>query len=387
LLWYSKDDGSLKELDQKSVDFGGGFERMVAAVNKDPDIFKTDLFWQVIQAIETSTGVKYGQVEVETISMRVIADHLKAAVFMINEGLVPGNKQQGYVLRRLIRRAAVKMHKLTGNFSKVELSKKVYDAVGKIYQDVYFETKSKQFVDNKVILTEEIDKFERVLNKGIKYLYKQTKIDGKQAFFLLQSFGFPWELTLELAQELGYQIKTNDFQKEFKIHQELSRTAASGMFKGGLADKSEETTKLHTTTHLVHQALRTVLGSHVDQKGSNITKERLRFDFSHKTKLSGDEKEKVEALVNEQITKNLPVSFVVTSLDEAKKMGALAFFGQRYPEKVKVYTVGDPDGIYFSREICGGPHVEKTGVLGSFKVIKEESAGSGIRRIYATLSK
>ncbi len=381
MQYQKQEDGSLKELPQKNVDFGGGLERLVAATENTPDIFRTDMFAPIIQVIEESTGKSYEDSTVQP-AMRIIGDHLKAATFMIADGVIPSNKQQGYVLRRLIRRSAVKMRGL-GVDETVSLGKAVCRAVREIYPDIYLPRDEQAFGAIESAIADELSKFERVLRVGMQVLAKQDVITGKSAFDLLQSYGFPWELTYELARERGLDVSKDEFEEEFKKHQERSRTAASGMFKGGLADASVETTKLHTATHLLHQALRMTLGTHVSQKGSNITVERLRFDFSHPSKVTDEELRRIESIVNEQIARNLPVVHEEMEKDRALSSGALGFFTQKYADMVTVYTVGDPNGSYFSKEICGGPHVSFTGELGHFTILKEESAASGVRRIYA----
>ncbi len=395
-MQYQKmEDGSLKELSQKNVDFGGGLERMTAAVADDPDVFRTDLFAGIITNLETFSGVTYGRDIKETQAMRVIADHLKAAVFMINEGLFPGNKQQGYVLRRLIRRAVVKMHQLGGNGSKAELGMSVYKEVGAIYRGVYFEPDSQEFLDRGQILKEEITRFEKVLKVGLVQLGKHDTITGTVAFDLLQSYGFPWELTYELALEKGQQVDREEFQREFRKHQELSRTAAAGMFKGGLADHSKATTDLHTAHHLLLASLQKCVDPTIKQRGSNITAERLRIDVSFSKKFTSQELEKVSDLVNHAIQQNLPVTRVEMSKESAEKIGAQMEFGAKYPDRVSVYFVGLSEGIdperagkgdYFSAEFCGGPHVSFTGGLGHFTILKEEASSAGVRRIYASLT-
>jgi alanyl-tRNA synthetase len=380
-MQYQKQaDGQVKELVQKNVDFGGGLERMLAATADNPDIFQTDLYWEIMTTMENVSGKKYSSEE-EKPAMRVIADHLKAATFMAMEGLEPSNKQQGYILRRLIRRAVVKMHQLEITSAKAELGNKICLAVGRIYDRLYFDTSNKSFLKKIIIITEEINRFEKTLNRGIKLLEKYPQVDGKIAFDLYQSFGFPKELTFEIAATRGQVIDRTQFDVEFRKHQEKSRTAAAGMFKGGLQDQSETIVKLHTATHLLQQALREILGDHVRQKGSNITVVRLRFDFSHPDKLTEEQIKKIESLVNERIKENLPVSMQAIPLHEALASGALTVPGVSYPEKVKVYSISS-----FSKEVCGGPHVDFTGRLGSFKIIKEEALGVNIRRIYASLS-
>jgi alanyl-tRNA synthetase len=384
MQYQKQPDGSLKELAQKNVDFGGGLERMVAASEHASDVFKTDMFQGIISSIEALSKRIYGQNDDETHAMRIIADHIRGSVMMMADGVLPSNKQQGYILRRLIRRALLygRTVGLVQDWKYVGL---LVEPVASVYADTYPEVTAKQ-EEIKRILEEEAVRFGKTLEKGLHEIEKIKAIDGSIAFSLYETYGFPWEMTEEIARGKGQNPDRKQFEAEFKKHQEVSRSAASGMFKGGLADHSVETTKLHTATHLMHQALRMVLGDHVGQKGSNITVERLRFDFSHPSKLTEEEIKKVESIVNEQIKKDLPVSFIVSTYKEAIENGALAFFGERYPEKVKVYTVGNPNGTYFSREICGGPHVDHIGVLGGFKILKEESAGAGIRRIYANVT-
>jgi len=360
IQYHKKKDGRLEELSQKNVDFGGGLERLTAAVNDHPDVFQIDLFKPIIKKIEEVSGKPYQE---NKESMRIIADHLRASAALISDGVVPSNKLQGYVLRRLIRRAAVRMRKLKGSLEKTDLN---LDQKGRVAS----------------IIEEELARFERTLERGLRELEKIKKMDGKKAFDLYQTYGFPFEVTMELFADRGQKIKRDEFEREFKKHQELSRTTSAGIFKGGLADGGEAATRLHTATHLLHAALRKVLGEHVQQKGSNITRERLRFDFSHPAKLTKEEIKKVEDLVNEQIAKNLPVSYEVKDLKQALDEGALAFFGEKYGGKVKVYTIGDSRDRWFSKEVCGGPHVSRTGEIGRVKIIKQEKIGSGVIRIY-----
>lgn len=344
-------DGTLSELPQKNVDFGGGLERMTAALNNDPDVFKTDIYWPTIEKLEKITGKQYDD---QKKNFRIIADHLRASEALIKDGVVPSNKMHGYVLRRLIRRVATKT-----------------DSVEKL-------------TNNKIIL-EEISKFKVSLDKGLKEIKKIEKITGKIAFDLYQSYGFPLELTVELFEEKGQKVDLDEFRTEFEKHKDASRSTSKGMFRGGLEDHSEETTKLHTATHMLHSALRKVLGESVSQKGSHITAERLRFDFSYPEKLTDEQVEKVMDLINENIDADLPVSFIETTPDEAIKKGALHFFAEKYGEKVKMYTIGS-DKDFFSREICGGPHVTSTRLLGHARMIKQEKIGSGVIRIYVGLS-
>ena len=353
---YKKANNKLKELPNKNVDFGGGLERIIAAANDDPDVFRTDLFWPTIEKIEKQFGTNY---EDNIKPMQIIADHLRASLALIDSGVIPSNKQQGYVLRRLIRRMVVKLREVTKDITS---------------DDVREITKNKEILD-------EVRRFNTSLDNGLREVQKIKKIDGKIAFDLYQSYGFPLELIIELFEKKGQKVDLEEFKKEFEKHKNLSRTASAGTFKGGLADHSIETTKLHTVTHLLHASLRKVLGDHVSQKGSNITAERLRFDFSHPQKLTEEEIKKVEDLINEQIEKKLPVSFSEMTFEEAKEKGALAFFGEKYGEKVKVYKIGD-----FSMEVCGGPHVENLKVLGRVRISKQDKLGSNLIRIYAVLA-
>ena len=370
--YIKKKDGSLKELPQKNVDFGGGLERMTAAVNNDPDIFQIDLFKPTIEVIEKETGIKYGTDKKQDRSFRIIADHFRASAKLFEEGVEPSNKLQGYILRRLIRNAALRVRELSGDISTIELSRKISGKVSNL--------------NTSTNLGREVDSFMRVLGKGVQLVTKDSKI---QPFDLYQTYGIPFEVAQEIFLNVrGKKLTEKDrekFEKKLEKHQKLSRTASAGMFKGGLADSSKEVTRLHTTTHLLHASLRKVLGKHVQQKGSNITSERLRFDFTHPQKLTEDETKKVEDLVNEQIQKDLPVSFEAINLSEATKEGALAFFGEKYDQKVKVYTVGDPKDAWFSKEVCGGPHVSSTSEIGRVNIFRQDKIGAGIMRLYAKL--
>jgi len=370
MQYQKQEDGSLKELPNKNVDFGGGLERILAAANNDLDVFKTDLFWPVIEEIEKFSDKKYTDNQA---TLRVIADHLKAASFMIAENIEPSNKQQGYILRRLLRRAAVKMHQLHGGLTPIPAFEAICHRVIDIYPE-YFDSNSDR---NKVsiVIGEEMGRFAKTLDKGLR------QINTLSPFDLYQTYGFPIEVTEELYSQKGKPLDRDKFNQELQKHQELSRTASKGMFKGGLADHSETVTKYHTATHLLHQALRQVLGDHVHQTGSNITADRLRFDFTHPQALTESEIKEAEVLINEQIKKDLPVTNETMTLKEAKAQDALAFFGEKYGDKVKVYSIGS-----FSKEVCGGPHVAHTGVIGPIKIYKQESVGSGRRRLYAKLA-
>lgn len=408
MQYEKKADGKLWELPKKNVDFGGGLERLCAATNGDPDIFKIDLFAPLIHIVEAESHKNYNDYKQSFSlsndykkSMRIIADHLRAAVFLISQGVEPSNTQQGYVLRRLIRRAVRHGRLLGADSGQARMTEKIVETVIESYDDFYPELTKNQEKISQTLLTEE-EKFGKTLSQGLKEFEKilsqnsdeltlpslfkrgslaEKKISGKKAFYLYESFGFPVELTMELASEKGYSVDLEGFKKAMEKHQELSRTASAGMFKGGLANHSEEVTKLHTATHLLHASLRKILGVHVQQKGSNITAERLRFDFSHPQKMTDEEIEGVEGLVNEKIKENLPVTMEIMDLKKAQESGALGFFKEKYSEKVKVYKMGE-----FSMEICGGPHVDFTGSLKRFKIIKEEAAGLGVRRIYGVLN-
>lgn len=377
MQYQKQTDGSLKELAQKNVDFGGGLERLVAATQDEPDIFKIDVFVPLVSHLEQSSGRKYGSDDEATKCIRIICDHIRAAVMLMTDGAMPSNKTQGYIVRRLVRRS-IRFGRILGLTSSFvpTLAKSILD----LYSDAYPVTpeRSKQILD---ALTTEESKFTTMIGKGLKEIEKIKELTGAAAFKIFETFGFPWEMTEEIARERGQVIDRAEFEAEFKRHQTDSKPQGGGMFAGGLQDHKAETVKLHTATHLLHQALRSTLGTHVQQKGSNITAERLRFDFAHEQKVSAEELAKIEVLVNEQIQRDLPVSFEVSSYEQAIKEGALAFFGEKYPEKVKVYTIGD-----YSKEVCGGPHAERTGLLGAFKITREEASSAGVRRIYATLS-
>jgi len=374
-MQYQKQaDGSVTELPQKNVDFGGGLERMVAAANNEPDIFKSDLFWGAIQVLDKDNK----NYKDNPRPYRIIADHLKAAIFIIAAGVEPSNKDRGYILRRLIRRAALQLHLLEIPWQKAQETIPVF---GQIYSSIY----PINISTSRQTIGTEILKFQTTLERGLREFNKLKSIDGKVAFDLFQTYGFPWEMTAELAAQTGQKIDKLEFEAEFKRHQELSRTSSKGMFRGGLADNSEAVTKLHTATHLLHAALRKILGPHVQQTGSNITSERLRFDFSHPAKLTDGDRQKIETWVNRQIEKDLPVSFQPATLEKAEQQGALAFFGERYATQVNVYTIGSQKTGIVSKEVCGGPHVEHTSLLGRFKLDKDENIGAGKRRIYGTL--
>ena len=370
IQFQKQEDGSFKELAQKNVDFGGGIERTLAALQNDPDIFKTNVYSPIIAAIEKRSNKKYGENSEIDRNFRIVADHLKASVFLISAGILPSNKDRGYILRRLIRRSIRFSRKLEID---QEFVNEVAGSVIEIYRQTYPELQKNKEIIVTALLDEE-KKFRRTMEQGLKLIGTISPFD------LYQSYGFPPELTEEIYKEKDLEFNKKELQEQIKKHQELSRGTSEEKFKGGLADHSEVVTKYHTATHLLQAALRKVLGEHVHQEGSNLTAERLRFDFSFPRKLTEDELLKITEIVNEQIEKGLERKVETMTYEEALKSGALAFFKERYPEKVTVYSFGD-----FSKEICGGPHVENTKTLGKFKIVKEEAAAAGIRRIYAKI--
>jgi alanyl-tRNA synthetase len=378
-------DGSFAALKQKNVDTGMGLERTAAILQGKDNVFETEIFSGIFGALADLSGIKYGRDEAHDRSFRIVADHLRTAVFIIGDehGVTPSNLGQGYIVRRLIRRAIREGRRLgiKKTFTD-QLGTVVIDEFGSHYKEL--ETNRERIVSE---LKKEEEKFGKTLEQGLKEFEKMMKdrvISGKEAFILFSTYGFPLELTQELVGERGGNLDVEEFKREFEQHQELSRTATEGLFKGGLADHSVETTCLHTATHLLHAALRKVLGSDVAQKGSNITTERLRFDFTYSKKMTAEQIKEVEGLVNDAITKNLPVQCEEMTVAAAKKSGAIGLFEEKYGEKVKVYFVGaKPD--YFSIEICGGPHAGHTSELKKFKIIKEEAVVAGVRRIKATI--
>lgn len=386
-------DGSLQELPQKNVDFGGGLERMVAATNDNPDVFQTDLFEPLIHAIESISAKKYLADEVTTKSMRIVADHIKGTVMMMGDGVMPANKLQGYILRRLIRRALLygKRIGLSGDWKYIG---QLVNPLISIYQDAYPELKQKSSEITQTFEQEAV-RFGKTLDRGLKEIEKIESIDGIAAFKLYETFGFPWEMTEEIARERGQKIEKGEFEKAFKVHQDKSRTASKGMFAGGLADHSEHTVRLHTAHHLLLAALQKTVDPNIKQKGSNITAERLRIDFNLNRALTLEEKENIEKLINNKIQEDVLVIRHDMDRVDAEKVGAQMEFGRKYPDRVSVYFVDLKKGIdpakatrndYFSAEFCGGPHVEHTGVIGTFKILKEEALGSGVRRVYAVIA-
>lgn len=382
-------DGKFVPLTKKCVDTGMGVERTVAMLNGFESVYNIDIFQEILKTISEKSGVEYGASESTDTSMRIIADHVRASCFILADAkaVLPSNLGAGYVLRRLIRRAIRHMRKL--NMADSALLD-VAETIIKQNRELYPELTEKRDLILKELAAEET-RFSEALKKGEQEYEKllpnllknpNKTIPGRVAFRLYDTYGFPYELTAELAAESGLSVDKEGFDEAFKKHQELSRAGSEQIFKGGLADHSEQTTAYHTATHLLHQALCTVLGNHVEQRGSNLTAERLRFDFTHPAPLTEDEKKRVEQLVNEQIQADLPVTVTTMPLEEAKKAGAKALFGEKYEDVVKVYRIGD-----FSMEVCGGPHVERTGTMGHFKIVKEQSSSAGIRRIRAVLEK
>ncbi|MDO8639530.1 MAG: alanine--tRNA ligase-related protein, partial [bacterium] len=428
-MQYKKTERGFEELPQKNVDFGGGLERLLAAVENQQDMFQTSLFKPIINNIEKITKSDY---ESNKRAIRIIADHLIAAVFIATSDISPSNKEQGYVLRRFLRRSI--------RYGRQLGIRKAFTAeIASFIIDNYSNTDplliNKRGIIKK-LFTDEEEKFDRVIKEGLKksekifsirtsiepYEYskimqisdkkeffrnfyrikkkeeqskllsrlgislapeaiRRATITGEEAFDLYQSFGFPIEMMIELVQEQGLFVDIEAFQEKMKQHQNISRKGAEKKFHGGLADHQEQTIKGHTATHLLHQALRDVLGNHVYQTGSNITTERIRFDFNYDKPLTNEEIKKVENIVNEKIKENLPVHFEIIPIEKAKKIGAIGLFNEKYQDKVRVYFIGD-----YSKEFCGGPHIDFTGGLKRFKIIKQENIGHGQRRIYSKIN-
>ena len=369
---YEKKDGKvIGKLAQKNVDTGSGLERITAVVQGKNNIFDTDVFEPIIKNLIEPNCKKDFNIK----SARIIADHIRTATFLIADKVVPSNKDQGYVLRRLIRRAVVQADKIGLNHS---LLVAIRDAFIEKYKEIYPELVKTN--DHHQIFEIEINKFLTTIHQGLKEFEK-----GLDPFTLFTSYGFPFELTKELAQEKGITVDEEAFWTQMKEHQNLSRSGAEQKFKGGLADTSEKTVKYHTATHLLNQALTDILGSHVEQKGSNITTERLRFDFSHPDKMTEEQIKQVEELVNQKITEALPVKVVTMPKTEALQIGARHAFLDKYGDEVTVYYIGENLATAYSKEFCGGPHVENTDELGVFKITKEEAVSAGVRRIKAVL--
>jgi len=394
-MQYNKNaSGEYEPLSRKCVDTGMGIERTVTVLNGKNSVYDTDIFAPIITAIEQAAGCKYGADSETDRSIRIIADHVRSSTFILGDpkGVSPSNVGAGYVLRRLIRRAVRHGRKLSRNDSLLSLMP-IAEVVVRQFKEAYPELEQNlTFI--KTELTKEEAKFMETLQKGehefeklLPNLLKDPRkiMSGRLAFKLYDTYGFPIELTEELASESGMTVNRDEFEEAFKKHQELSRSQSGQAFKGGLGDQGEMAVKYHTATHLLHRALKTVLGDHAAQKGSNITAERLRFDFTHDAPMSEEEIKKVEDIVNEQIKNDLPVFMETMALEEAKTSGAIALFGEKYEAQVKVYTIGNSAKDFFTKEVCGGPHVEKTGLLGVFRIQKEQSSSAGVRRIRAVL--
>ena len=375
-MQYKKEkNGTFSNLPAMNVDFGGGLERILAAENNDPDVFKTDTFSKIISEIEKLSGKIYEGNNKS--KMRIIADHLKGATFLIAGGVIPGNKEHGYVLRRLLRRSAIKMYELTDG-KTTDFAQIADTGVLSTYDGAQGIEKNKLKKQVITIIGEEIKKFNLSITRGLREIKKIEKVDGKIAFDLYQNFGFPYELTEELFREKGQEIDKKQFSNEFNKHKELSRSSSVAKFKGGLADHSAQTIKYHTATHLLHQALFDVVGKDVRQEGSNITTERLRFDFASTIKPTKEQIDEVEKIINEKIEEKLSVEFKIIPKSEAMKLGAKSFFREKYPDMVKVYFIAN-----YSKEFCGGPHVVNTSEIGKIEIYKFEKIGSNLYRIYA----
>ncbi len=384
MQYNKKADGTFEPLAQMNVDTGMGLERTICVLTGKKSVYETDLFENILGKIAELSGKTYGESEAVTKAFRIVGDHMRTSTFILGDdrGMSPSNAGQGYVLRRLIRRAVRYGMELglpvgfTGEIATVIIAQ---------YEGVYPELRrNAKFVLDQLAMEE--NRFDKTLKQGnhefdkITARLTGTVIDGESAFHLYDTYGFPVEMTLELARERGLTVDKEGYEACFKKHQETSQAGSDAVFKGGLADHSEQTTRLHTATHLLHQALRTVLGAEVAQKGSNITPERLRFDFSFGRKMTKEEIEQVQKLVNDVIAAKMPISYEEMTVAQAKDVGAIGLFESKYGEMVKVYTMGD-----FSKEICGGPHAENTGDLVSFTIQKEESSSSGVRRIKAII--
>ncbi len=386
-MQYNKNaEGKFEPLSQRNVDTGMGLERVTAILQGKASCYETEIFAPIFGCIDSLRGLAEAPAE-RSRGERIIADHLRASVFILADGVTPGNVDQSYVLRRLIRRAIREGRKLGLSAFTPKVAQVVIDEFKSVYPELgarqavileELEREEKQFA---LTLEKGTAEFNKLIGRVPAHIQKKI-ISGKNAFFLYETYGFPLELTVEMAQENGFEVDEAGFHAAYAKHQELSRQGAEQKFKGGLADHSEETAKLHTATHLLHAALRRVLGTHVEQRGSNITAERLRFDFSHDDKVSPEQLAQVEALVNNAIRANVAIQCDETTVDEARDQGAMGLFEARYGERVKVYTMGD-----FSKEICGGPHAANTGDLGGFKIQKEESSSRGVRRIKAVIQK
>ncbi len=382
-------DGTFEPLKKNNVDTGLGLERMLAILNwikgdlPEPDAYQTELFLPTISILEEVTTENYAAA---TRSMRIVADHVRSAIFIRQDGITPSNKERGYVLRRLIRRAVRELFKLgldDTQYSPI-MSRLVHAQCSNPAYVLQYPELAENAEHIATTITDEVEKFSKALRKGLREIEKYDTLDGQIAFDLYQTYGFPIEMTQEIAEERGEKVNRSRFEEEFARHQDLSREQSGQSFKGGLADHSEAATQYHTATHLLHAALRTVLGDHVHQEGSNITAERLRFDFSHDSALTEQQVSEVENWINEQIEANWPVYKQLLPKEEALESGALAFFKEKYPDTVSVYTIGNPETPteWVSRELCGGPHVDHTSQIGKIEIFKQKSVSAGVRRVY-----
>ncbi|MCR4311555.1 MAG: alanine--tRNA ligase [Candidatus Taylorbacteria bacterium] len=385
-LKVTDDKSQFAKLPQRNVDFGGGLERMTAATNDEPDVFKLDVFSAIVKNLEQHTDKKYGDV-LNQKSYRIVLDHIRASVLLMSDGVMPSNTDQGYFVRRLLRRAIVHLDKLGIPSGQLE---NPHDSIISAYKEHYPATVSQKASVLQALNAEE-QQFRKTLTAGLREFEKvingKSQIDSATAFNLFSSQGLPIDMIIDLAKEKGLDVDKTGFDAHFDSHKELSRAGSEQKFKGGLADTSDTSLRYHTATHLLHQALRDVLGDEVRQKGSNITPQRLRFDFAFARKMTDEEKKKVEDMVNEKIQQALPVQKVVLPFAEAEKTGALHFFGEKYGDQVNVYFVGNSMDEAYSKEFCGGPHVENTSVIGTFKIVKEEAVSAGVRRIKAVIEK
>jgi alanyl-tRNA synthetase len=386
MQYIKQDDGSFAPLPAQNVDFGGGLERLTMAAENSPDAFATGLYQPLVKEVESITGKAYTD-DANKPAMRIIADHLKASVFLIKDGVLPSNKEQGYVLRRLLRRLTIKLRALkNGQMPVADDVAAISRVVLEMYDGVYFDAEA-DAAEMKRVIGEEIAKFTKTLERGKREIEKMHEVDGKIAFDLYQSYGFPLEVTEEILTDQGKSVDRDQFYAEFQKHKDLSRSSSAGKFKGGLADHSDQVVKYHTATHLLHQALFDIYGDDIRQEGSNITGERLRFDFF--TTQSIDKKQdvpRIEEIINGKIREALPMRFKLMDKKDAEKVGARSFFREKYPDRVKVYYIGGEDErpeTAYSKEFCGGPHVSNTREIGSLTIQKLEKIGSNLYRIYA----
>ena len=374
MQYLKQADGSFVDLPEKNVDYGGGLERLVMAVENTPDLFAGSVFAGSRACLEMLSDKRYDQLgKQDKRAWRIVMDHVRAAVMLLSNGVRPSNKEQGYVLRRLLRRSMLEAHQ--AHLPEAAMTELV-EPIVECYRETYPELKTQEEAIRSAIELER-EKFSASLAKGLREIAKMDKITGEKAFFLYESYGFPLEMTEGIARERGEQVDRQAWQEAKKKHQQLSKTASSGKFRGGLADHSQQTVRFHTATHLLLAALQQLIDPQIYQKGSNITGERARFDFHFNRALTSDELAQVEAQVNAWIDQDLPVSKQLLAKDEALQLVGGSVFADRYPDEVSVYQIGDA-----SQEICVGPHVERTGEIGRVRLAKQQSAGSGVRRLY-----